>query len=70
MLPQIVDGRPLAAVARKQQPQAKADHADNRQHFNERKPEFGFAVQTHVHQVDGVNDNKEGSGPDPGGNVG
>ena len=42
--PEVVDTGFLAAVPRKQQPQAKADHTDDRQHFNQRKPELGFTI--------------------------
>ncbi|MNP45169.1 hypothetical protein D3C76_1390690 [compost metagenome] len=34
VLPEVVDGCPLAAVSGEQQPQAKADHADDRQHLD------------------------------------
>ena len=65
VLPQVVDACTLAAVTGEQQPQAKADHADNRQHLNQRKPELGLAIQAHVHKVNGVNDDEEGRGPNP-----
>ncbi len=65
MLPQVVDSGPLAAVAGEQQPQAKADHPDNRQHLDQRKPELRFAIQAHVDEVNGVNNDEEGRRPDP-----
>ena len=65
VLPQVVDRCTLAAVAGEQQPQAKADHADNRQHLDQRKPELGLTIQAHVHKVNGVNDDEEGRRPDP-----
>ena len=69
VFPQVVDVRTLAAMTGEQQPQTKADHPDNRQHFYQRKPELGFTVKAHVYQVDGVDDNEEGGGPNPGRDV-
>lgn len=65
VLPQVIDRGALAAVAGEQQPQAKADHADNRQHLDQREPELGLAIQADVHKVNGVNDDEEGRGPNP-----
>ena len=69
VLPQVVDRGTLTAMTREQQPQAKTNHADNRQHLDERKPELGFTVQTDVHKVDGIDDNEEGRRPNPGGHI-
>ena len=69
VLPEVIDRGALAAVAGEQQPQAEADHADNRQHLDQRKPELGFAIQTDVDEVNGVDNDEEGRRPDPRGHV-
>ena len=70
VFPQIIESGFAAAVAAKQHPQAKGNHADNRQHFYQRKPELRFAIQAHVDEIDGVNNKEEGRRPDPGRDVG
>ncbi|CNT65090.1 Uncharacterised protein [Salmonella enterica subsp. enterica serovar Bovismorbificans] len=63
--PEVINAGMFAAVAGEQQPQTKTYHADNRQHFNQREPEFRFAIQTNVHQIHGINDNKKRRRPYP-----
>ena len=70
VFPQVVEPGFAAAVAAKQHPQAKGNHADNRQHLNQCEPELRFAIQTDVDQVNGVNNEEEGRRPNPGGHVG
>ena len=70
VFPQVVEPGFAAAVAAKQHPQAKGNHADNRQHFYQRKPELRFAIQAYVDEIDGVNNEEEGRRPDPGRDVG
>ncbi len=65
MLPEVIEGGAFAAVAREEQPQAKADHRDNRQHLDQGKPELHLAVEADVNQVGSVDDDKEHGGPDP-----
>ncbi len=68
--PQVINACMFPAVTGKQHPHAKTNHADNGQHFNQRKPEFRFAIQTYVDQVNRVDDHEECRGPNPGRDIG
>ncbi len=48
VFPQIVEPGFAAAVAAEQHPQAEGNHADNRQHLDQREPELRFAIQAYV----------------------
>ncbi len=65
VLPEVIDAGVFPTVAGKKQPEAKADHGDNRQHLDQGKPELHLTVETDVDQVGGVDDDKERGGPDP-----
>ncbi len=48
----------FAAVRENSSHRPKTYHADNAKHFNQRELEFRSLIQTNVHQIYGINDNK------------
>ncbi|MNH35986.1 hypothetical protein D3C79_967340 [compost metagenome] len=69
LLPQVTEAGLRAAVAAGQQPGTEEDHADNRYHLDDGEPELRFTVQSHVDQVDQINQHKKDRCGDPGRDV-
>ena len=69
MLPQVADRGLRAAAAADQQVTAQGNHADNRHHLDDGKPELGFTEDFDVGQVDRVDQHEERRRRDPGRNL-